>query len=135
VQVPAWQRSAVQKSPVSHVVPSGFFGFEHSPVVGLHVPATWHWSEGVHTTGLAPWQIPPWQVSECVHRLPSLQGVPFGSLLARHCALALHRFGLSHWVSLWLPQADPAARLVHALRLTFGWHDWQGFDGLVSPVL
>src|SRR5439155_4177291 len=36
----------------------------------------WHWSEAVQTTGLPPAQIPLWQVSVCVHALPSLQAVP-----------------------------------------------------------
>ena len=40
---------------------------EQTPVAGLHVPATWHWSEGVHTTGFAPVQTPTWHVSGCVH--------------------------------------------------------------------
>jgi hypothetical protein len=41
-----------------HAVPSALFGFEHAPVVGSHVPATWHSSSAVQTTGLPPVQIP-----------------------------------------------------------------------------
>ena len=35
-------------------------------MAGLQVPARWHASEGLHTTGLAPVQVPIWQVSVCV---------------------------------------------------------------------
>jgi hypothetical protein len=30
----------------------------------------------VHVTGFAPWQVPAWHVSDCVHRLPSLHAEP-----------------------------------------------------------
>ncbi len=60
-----------------HDVPSVTVGFEQAPVEGLHAPATWHWSEAVHTTGFAPWQAPLWQESDCVQAFPSLQLVPF----------------------------------------------------------
>ena len=46
------------------------------PVAGSQVPAVWHWSEAVHTTGFVPTQAPAAQVSVCVHALPSVQGVP-----------------------------------------------------------
>jgi len=43
VHVPPWQVSVcVHASPSLQVVPSAFAGFEHWPVAGLHVPATWH---------------------------------------------------------------------------------------------
>src|SRR2546426_207329 len=58
------------------LVPSAAFGFEHVPVAGLQVPATWHWSLAVQTTGLDPVQIPDWHVSVWVQALPSLQFVP-----------------------------------------------------------
>src|SRR5437870_5797422 len=86
VQVPLWQVSVrVQALPSLHAVPLLAFGLEHWPVAVLQVPATWHWSEAVQTTGLAPVQVPLWQVSVWVQALPSLQAVP---LLA---------FGLEHW--------------------------------------
>jgi hypothetical protein len=44
--------------PSLHVVPSVAAGFEHWPVAVLHVPATWHWSLGVHVTGLVPTHAP-----------------------------------------------------------------------------
>ena len=74
-QVPAWQVSAVvQTSPSLHVAPFCAGGFEHAPVDGLHVPAAWHWSLGVQTTGFDPVQTPPWQASFLVQALPSLHG-------------------------------------------------------------
>ena len=48
----------VQKSPSSQDVPLVFGGFEQWPVVGLQVPASWHWSEAVQTTGFVPVQVP-----------------------------------------------------------------------------
>jgi len=40
-QTPFVQTSVVVLGlPSSHVVPFGAFGFEQTPVVGLHVPAT-----------------------------------------------------------------------------------------------
>jgi len=62
------------------VVPFAATGFEHAPVVGLHVPATWHWSLAVHVTGFEPAHAPAWQVSVCVHAFPSLQPVPFAAV-------------------------------------------------------
>src|SRR5205814_2290601 len=77
VQVPLWQVSVcVQASPSLHAVPLLAFGLEHWPVAVLQVPATWHWSEAVQTTGLPPVQSPLWQVSVCVQALPSLHAVP-----------------------------------------------------------
>src|SRR5437762_627013 len=49
-----------------------------APVAGLQVPAAWHWSEAVHTTGFVPTQAPAWQVSVCVQALPSSQRAPWG---------------------------------------------------------
>src|SRR2546427_795162 len=45
-------------------------------MAGLQVPAVWHWSEAVQTTGLLPVHTPLSQVSVCVQALPSLQAVP-----------------------------------------------------------
>src|SRR5215831_14144039 len=53
VQAPAWQVSVwVQGLLSSHAVPSVLTGLEHFPVIGSHVPAVWHWSLGLHTTGV-----------------------------------------------------------------------------------
>jgi hypothetical protein len=78
VHVPPWQVSVcVQALPSLHAVPFAAGGFEHWPLDGLHVPATWHWSDAVHTTGLVPMQAPDWQVSVWVQASASLQLVPF----------------------------------------------------------
>jgi hypothetical protein len=56
---PPWQVSlCVQALPSLQVVPFVAIGFEHAPVLVLHMPAVWHWSEAAHATGLAPVQIP-----------------------------------------------------------------------------
>src|SRR5947208_15357340 len=71
VHVPPWQVSVcVQALPSLHAVPLLAFGLEHWPVAVLQVPATWHWSEAVQTTGLEPVQVPLWQVAVCVPALP-----------------------------------------------------------------
>ncbi len=89
VQVPLWQVSVwVQALPSLHAVPLLAFGLEHWPVAVSQVPATWHWSSAVQTTGFEPVQVPPWQVSVCVQRSPSLQAapLPFGGLEHRPVA-------------------------------------------------
>jgi hypothetical protein len=83
VQAPVWHVSVcVHPFPSLQVVPSGLAGLEQAPVVGLHVPALWHASSALHTTGLAPVHVPAWQVSVCVHASPSWHGDPlaFGTL-------------------------------------------------------
>ena len=79
VHVPPWHVSVcVQALPSLHALPSGFAGFEHVPVAGLHVPGLWHWSGAGQTTVLPPVHVPPWQVSVCVHPFPSLHALPSG---------------------------------------------------------
>jgi hypothetical protein len=74
---PCWQVSTwVQAFPSSQVVPFAFGGLVQKPSSGLQVPAMWHWSCAVHTTGFAPVQSPAWQLSVCVHGLPSSQELP-----------------------------------------------------------
>src|SRR5207245_537694 len=77
----------VQALPSLHVVPLVLGGFEHTPVLGLQVPASWHWSEAVQTTGLLPVQTPLWQVSVCVQALPSLHAVPLVLAGSEHSPL------------------------------------------------
>src|SRR5437879_3036072 len=89
VQTPLWQVSVcVQALPSLQALPLTFAGFEHVPVVGEQVPATWHWSEAVQTTGLLPVQTPLWQVSVCVHALPSLQVLPLAFAGCEHVPAA-----------------------------------------------
>src|SRR5439155_17248026 len=99
-QLPFWQVSVcVQASPSLQAVPLVLFvGAEHMPVAGLQVPGSWHWS-AVQTTGLAPTQLPFWQVSVCVQALPSLQAVPLVLVVgAEHMPVAgLQVPGWWHW--------------------------------------
>jgi hypothetical protein len=49
---PPWHASAcVHALPSLHADPSAFGGFEQVPLVGLHVPGSWHWSCAVQTIG------------------------------------------------------------------------------------
>src|SRR5436309_2360998 len=78
-QAAPWQVSVrVQRVPSSQVVAFGLAGLGRVPVVGLQVPAAWHWSEAEQTTGFAPTQEPPWQVSVRVQRSPSSHVVASG---------------------------------------------------------
>jgi hypothetical protein len=61
-------------------VPFVAVGFEHVPVLGLHVAATWHWSLAVQVTGFDPVHAPDWQASTCVLALPSLHAAPLGAV-------------------------------------------------------
>jgi hypothetical protein len=76
-QAPAWHVSAcVHALPSLQAVPFGAAGFEHVPVLGLHVPATWHWSEAAHVTGLEPTHVPAWHMFVCMHALVPVHAVP-----------------------------------------------------------
>src|SRR5439155_376888 len=98
-QVPLWQVSVcVQALPSLQVVPLAATGLEQVPVEWLHVPATWHWSEAVQTTGLEPVHVPLWQVSVCVQALPSLHAVPFADVGLEHAPVdVLHVPATWHW--------------------------------------
>jgi hypothetical protein len=88
MHAPLWQVSAcVQAFPSLQAVPLIAVGLEQVPVLGLQVPATWHWSLAAQVTGFVPTQAPAWQVSTCVHRLPSLHAVPFAEAGFEHIPL------------------------------------------------
>jgi hypothetical protein len=74
----------VHAFPSLHAIPSAAAGFEHAPVLGLHVPATWHASLAAHGTGFDPVQAPFWHVSVCVHPLPSEHAVPLAATGLEH---------------------------------------------------
>ena len=64
VHVPALQLSPeVQTVPSLQAVPLGAFGFEHTPVAGLHTPARWHASLAVQVTGVELLHEPARQLS------------------------------------------------------------------------
>src|SRR5205814_1147291 len=75
--MPAAQVSVcVQALPSSQGAPSSLAGLLQTPDAGLQTPTVWHWSAVVHTTGLAPAQMPASQASVCVQALPSSHGAP-----------------------------------------------------------
>jgi len=76
----------VQPFPSLHAVPSGFGGFEQTPLNGLHTPALWHPSAAGHTTGFPPPHTPAWHTSVCVQAFPSLQAVPVSAVHAPSAA-------------------------------------------------
>jgi hypothetical protein len=81
VQAPLWQVYVCSHAFVPvHAAPSVTVGLEHAPVLGSHVPGTWHWSSAVQVTGLDPMHVPLSHVSVCVHASPSLQVVPFAAV-------------------------------------------------------
>jgi hypothetical protein len=58
-QLPAAHSSpVVQASPSLQVEWSGRTGCEQAPVVGLQVPAAWHWSDATQATGVPATQLP-----------------------------------------------------------------------------
>src|SRR5881296_2614658 len=99
VHVPFSQESVCVQALLSlQLVPLGFAGFEHSPVAVSQVPATWHWSCAVQTTGLEPVHVPLSQVSLCVQALPSLHAVPLGFAGFEHCPVAVSQVPATwHW--------------------------------------
>jgi hypothetical protein len=87
-QAPPWQASPVVHAlPSLHVVPFAAAGFEHAPLVGSQVPATWQASLAVHVTGFPPVHVPLWHESLCVQALPSLHVVPFAAVGFEHTPL------------------------------------------------
>jgi hypothetical protein len=87
----------VQAFPSVQPVPSPTSELAHCPLAGLHVEA-WHWSIGVHTTGLPPVQVPFWQVSVSVHGFWSLQVVPLFAAGLLHIPVAGSQVpALWHW--------------------------------------
>jgi hypothetical protein len=109
-QAPPWQESPeVQALPSLHAVPS-LGGAEETqrPVAGLQVsePLQTLPSSG-HVTGEPPTQLPPWQESPEVQALPSEHDVPLASVFVWQAPAPLQVSGLSHAVSLELPQAVP----------------------------
>jgi len=72
-QVPPWQVSppAEQRLPLVQAVPSFAAGFEHWPVAGSQVPATWHWSWAVQVIGVWTQVWVPRSQRSVVQALPS----------------------------------------------------------------
>src|SRR5688572_30723013 len=94
-------------------MPSGAAGFEHAPVAGLQVPAMWHWSSAVQITGIAPTHTPAWQVSDCVHALPSLHSKPSTFAVSTHWPVTESHAETWHW---------SLAVHVTPMQRSVGWH-------------
>jgi hypothetical protein len=76
--VPDWQASPVVQALLSvQDVPLVAIGFEQTPVPVSQTPATWHWSDAVHTVAVPGVHVPAWQLSPVVQALLSVQVVPF----------------------------------------------------------
>ena len=107
----------VQAFPSSHAVPSAFAGFEHVPVAGSHVPAAWHWSAALQTTGWLPAHVPLSHVSVCVQALPSSHAAPSGLTGFEHVPVAGSHVPASwHWSAAlqttgWLPTHVPLSHV------------------------
>lgn len=79
----------MQAFPSLHGAPSVFAGFEHCPVEGSHVPATWHWSLALHTMEGPLLQTPARHLSDCVQPLASLHDVPSAAGGFVHCPVVV----------------------------------------------
>jgi hypothetical protein len=102
VQTPDWQVTFKSHAlPSLHALPLGAVGFEHWPVAGLHVPATWHWSLAVQTTGVDGTQCPaPSHVGAVEHApLPLPQVVPLGTFVTEHVPLPGSQADWTHCAS------------------------------------
>ena len=78
VHSPPTQRSPVVHALEStHALPSGFGVSAQAPFVGSQVVSR-QGSEAGQTMGLAPRQVPDWQVSVRVQAFWSLHAAPFG---------------------------------------------------------
>ena len=84
VRAPATQAPAthwsftLQRDPSSQGVPLGTGSVVHAPLAGSQLPASWHASGAVQTTGSPPRQAPASHVSRRVQSSPSLQRLPSG---------------------------------------------------------
>src|SRR5262245_30859729 len=98
-QLPNWQVSFwVHPLPSLQAAPFGLLGLEHTPVLGLHMPALWHVSSAEQMTGLAPVQFPFWQVSAWVQAFESLQAAPLALLGLEHTPVLVSQVpGSWHW--------------------------------------
>jgi hypothetical protein len=109
-QAPLVQASAtVQLFPSLQLVPSAFLGLLQVPVNGSHTPAPKHCEASGQVTGLAPVHTPATQVSTAVHRLASLQVVPFGLVGVEHWPVAGSQVpAVWHWLLAVHATATPA---------------------------
>jgi len=114
----------VQGFPSLQEAPFALAGFEHAPVAGLQLPASWHWSGARQVTGLPPEHVPAWHVSTNVHGLPSSQATPSALGGFEHVPLPGSQVpGAWHWSLAAQPTGVPGTHVpawhespcVHAL--------------------
>src|SRR6266404_4072534 len=123
VPAPSQVSASVHASPSEQDVPLGFAGCEQAPVCGLHVPASWHWSEAVQTTA-APgthWpsasQRSPLSAPVPVQASPSEQEVPFGFAgLEQAPVCGVHVPASWHWSEAVQTTAAPGTHWPAALH-------------------
>src|SRR5439155_869382 len=111
---PASQVSSVHRSlSRSHEDPLAFAGFEQRPVVGLHSPASWHWSLAVQVTELPAVHAPASQVSSVHRSLSRSHEDPFAFAgFEQRPVVGLHSPASWHWP---LPVQVSALSVVDAL--------------------
>jgi len=110
--------------PSSQVAPVSGVAVEHNPVEGLQVPAVMQ-TPPVQALGFDPTQAPLWQVSVCVHMLPSLHTVPLATAAQAPVAelQALHA-----------PHAVPVSCQAPLALQSWGWLPLQVFaPGVHTP--
>jgi hypothetical protein len=89
VHAPPWHVSLwVHALPSLHTVPFVAVGFEHEPLAGSHVPATWHASLAAHVTGFDPVQVPLAHAYVCSHLLVPVHAVPSEAAGFEHAPVA-----------------------------------------------
>jgi hypothetical protein len=119
VHAPAWHvAESVQGTLLVQLAPSFPVGFEHVPVAGLHIPATWHVSSGVHVFEVIAVQTPLWQEAVSVQRFVSVHAVlsDFG-VRAQDLVLGLHAPRVWHWsaAAQAFPQPPQLAAVVRSV--------------------
>jgi hypothetical protein len=136
---------ALHLSVCVHALPSSqsapvLGGFEHCPFEGLHVPATWHWSDAVHVTALPPTQLPPMHLSACVHMSLSLHAVPSCTFWFEHCPVAwLQTPAVLHWVAApqdtgFMPVQVPLTQLSVCVQASLSLHAVPVRGACTQPV-
>jgi hypothetical protein len=129
----------LQRSLSAHDVPSVTLGYEHWPLLGLHVApvAVWHGGGLLHTTAVPAEHTPFWQVSAPSQALPFEQLVPFGAfgyehwpVEGSHCALTsvLHVPGLLHTIAVPAVHA-PATQVSLPLQRSLSAHEVPSITG------
>jgi hypothetical protein len=142
MHAPAWHDEACVQALLSlHTAPSTMGGLLHTPVAGLQMPAMWHWSEAVQTTGFDPVHVPFWHVSVCVQEFPSPeQAVPFALFGFVHAPVAgwqtpgsWHSSSAVHWIGF-EPVQTPIWQLLAWVHGLLSLHTVpSGAEGLSHP--